>query len=126
MDFARGLVGVLVLLSIAFVFSTDRRAVKPRIIATGIGLQLVIAFILIRFEPVVNIYNWFAAGMTKLLGFSQSGGRFLFGNMIDDCCKEQGNGIMIPGEPRMMGRIQFDRFGQLSGIFKRDHVIIDR
>jgi len=83
MDFVRGMIGVLVLLSIAFLFSTQRQAIKPRIIVAGIGLQLILAFLLIRFEPVVNIYNWFAVGMTKLLGFSHAGGKFLFGDMMD-------------------------------------------
>jgi CNT family concentrative nucleoside transporter len=84
MDIVRGMVGVLVLIMVAFLFSTDRRSIKPRIVVTGLILQLILAFMLIRFEPVVEVYNWFAAGMTKLLGFSQAGGQFLFGNMIDD------------------------------------------
>lgn len=83
MDFVRGMIGVLVLLTIAFIFSTDRKAIKPRIIATGLGLQLLLAFMLIRFEPVVLVYDWLAGGMTKLLSFSRAGGEFLFGNMVD-------------------------------------------
>lgn len=83
MDLARGLLGILVFLAIAFAFSTSRRSVKPRIIIAGIGLQLVIAFLLIRFKPVVEVYNYLAGLVTKLLSFSQEGASFLFGDLVD-------------------------------------------
>ena len=83
MDLVRGLLGILVFLGIAFAFSTSRKSVKPRIVLTGIGLQLLIAFLLIRFKPIVGIYEYFATLVTKLLSFSQEGASFLFGSLVD-------------------------------------------
>ncbi|RNC81575.1 MAG: NupC/NupG family nucleoside CNT transporter [Phycisphaera sp.] len=83
MDLARGLLGILVFLAIAFAFSTSKRAVKPRIIIAGIALQLVIAFLLIRFKPIVVVYEYFAGLVTKLLSFSQEGASFMFGDLVD-------------------------------------------
>lgn len=83
MDLVRGLAGILIFLGIAFALSTDRRAVRPRIVLAGIGLQFVIAFLLIRFKPAVAGFEYLAGAVTKLLSFSAEGGAFLFGNLTD-------------------------------------------
>lgn len=78
-----GLVGVVVLVGVAWMFSGARRRINPRIVAVGIGLQFLLAYLLIGFDPVREKFDLLAQGVTKLLGFSRSGGQFLFGNLTD-------------------------------------------
>lgn len=79
-----GLLGVAVLLLVAFALSTDRKRIRPRIIAVGIAFQFGLAFLLLRFEPVVAVYNVIARGFTRVLEFSEEGARFIFGRLADD------------------------------------------
>ena len=78
-----GLVGILVLLGVAWILSTDRRRISIRIVLVGLGLQMTLAFLLIGFDPARRSFEILATGITKLLSFSQAGGRFLFGNLAD-------------------------------------------
>ncbi len=79
-----GLLGVAVLLALAFALSSDRRKIRPRIVIVGLLLQLTLAFLLMRVGPVVEAYDWLAGVFTRVLSFSEEGSRFLFGNLADD------------------------------------------
>lgn len=78
-----GLVGVCVLLAVAWACSSARRRIRVRIVLVGISLQFVLAFTLIGFEPARVPVEILATGVTKLLGFSRAGGQFLFGQFTD-------------------------------------------
>ena len=78
-----GLAGVLAILGIALLFSTDRRAIRPRTVLAGLALQFVLAFLLLRFPPVVAAFDLFAAGVAKVISFADEGTRFIFGNASD-------------------------------------------
>ncbi|MGH7131909.1 MAG: NupC/NupG family nucleoside CNT transporter [Phycisphaerales bacterium] len=80
----QGLIGVVVLIAIAYALSTDRRAINWRIVAAGILLQAVLAFLLLRFEPVVQLFDIFAAIITKVISFADEGTRFIFGRVAED------------------------------------------
>ncbi|MEL7484548.1 MAG: Na+ dependent nucleoside transporter N-terminal domain-containing protein, partial [Planctomycetota bacterium] len=79
-----GLLGVAVLVGVAAALSSDRRRIRPRIVLVGLGLQFTLAFLLLRYPPVVEVYNHIAAVFTRVLEFSEEGGRFVFGNLVDD------------------------------------------
>jgi CNT family concentrative nucleoside transporter len=78
-----GLAGVLAILGIALLFSTDRRAIRPRTVLAGLALQFALAFLLLRFPPVVAAFDLFAAGVAKVISFADEGTRFIFGNATD-------------------------------------------
>ena len=40
-----GVIGIVVLLALAFLFSSNRRAIRPRTVLTGLGLQILFAFL---------------------------------------------------------------------------------
>jgi CNT family concentrative nucleoside transporter len=46
-----GLLGIAVLLGLAFVLSEDRAAIRLRTVVGGLGLQLALALLLIDFPP---------------------------------------------------------------------------
>ena len=81
-----GLIGVVVLIAIAWLLSTDRRRINWRIVIAGVLLQLVLAFLLIRFEPVVIVFDGLAVAVTKVISFADEGISFIFGRLADHVC----------------------------------------
>ena len=78
-----GLLGVGALLTIAYALSAHRRAIRPRTVVAGLALQFTLAFLLLRFPPVVAAFDLFAAGVAKVISFADEGTRFIFGNAAD-------------------------------------------
>ncbi|MEZ6242809.1 MAG: nucleoside transporter C-terminal domain-containing protein [Phycisphaerales bacterium] len=76
-----GLIGVVVLLAIAWTMSSDRRRMPWRIIVGGILLQLVLAFLLLRFHPVVLAFDALAAGVNQVISSADAGITFVFGEL---------------------------------------------
>ncbi|MEI7657615.1 MAG: nucleoside transporter C-terminal domain-containing protein [Phycisphaerae bacterium] len=83
MDQFRGLLAVLLLLVAGFLLSTNRRAIRPRIVVAGVLLQLIIAWACLSFPPVVAAFQGFATGVTKVISFADEGTVFLFGKLAD-------------------------------------------
>lgn len=83
MDLLRGSFGIAALIGFAYLISENRRAVPWRIIATGIGLQLIVAFAVLRVEPIYNIFDSVSDFFVALMAFSGEGAAFLFGNLMD-------------------------------------------
>lgn len=74
-----GLIGIVGIVSLAYVFSTDRRAIRLRTILWGLGLQLVFAVMVLRWTFGQRIMSTAGAGVTKLLSYSAAGAEFVFG-----------------------------------------------
>ena len=45
-----GVLGLLAMLGLAYLFSSNRRAIQMKTVAWGLGLQIVIAYFVLRFE----------------------------------------------------------------------------
>ena len=76
-----GLLGIIVFLSIAYLFSTNRRAIRLKTVLWGLGLQFFFAWIVVR-------YSWGQIVMAKvgekvktLLAYSFAGSSFVFGDL---------------------------------------------
>lgn len=74
-----GLIGIVGIVGLAYLFSTDRKAVRLRTIAWGLGLQLLFAVIVLRWTFGQRIMSAAGDGVTKLLGYSAAGAEFVFG-----------------------------------------------
>jgi len=79
-----GFIGILFIIGIAYALSSNRKAIKPRAILWGLGLQFLFAIILLKFPPGIEALHWFSDKVTLLAGFSEEGSRFLFGNLLDE------------------------------------------
>lgn len=79
LDILFGLVGLAALIAIALAFSENRRAVDWRLVATGIGLQLVFASFVLLTPFGAAIFGALSEGFVALLGFTQKGSSFIFG-----------------------------------------------
>ena len=81
---AMGFVGIVSMMLIAWLLSTDRKRVSWRLVAIGVALQLVFALLVLKTAAGAAV---FAAGndlITGLLKFSETGSRFVFGNLVDN------------------------------------------
>ena len=74
-----GLIGIVGIVGLAYLFSTNRKAVRLRTIAWGLGLQLLFAVIVLRWTFGQRIMSAAGDGVTKLLGYSAAGAHFVFG-----------------------------------------------
>src|SRR5216110_352772 len=76
-----GVLGMAVILGLAWLFSTDRGAIKLKTIAWGLGLQLALGFFVLRSGVGSSVFGFLGAGANKLLSFSYAGSAFVFGDL---------------------------------------------
>jgi CNT family concentrative nucleoside transporter len=80
----RAAVGALLLVGVAWVFSTDRTKVSWRIVGWGLALQLAFAILVLQTPVGVAFFDWMNGLVRALLGYAEQGGRFIFGNLVSD------------------------------------------
>ena len=81
MSFVFMILGISTILGIAYLLSTNRKAIRLRPILWGLGLQITFG-IMVLYWPTGNlILQKVADGVTRFLSFSEAGSRFLFGNL---------------------------------------------
>ncbi len=82
-DILRGLIGLVVLLSIGFLFSTNRKSIDWKLVAYGVFLQLLFGVLVTKVPFVADAFAFVSKLFVKLLSFSNEGAKFLFGNLAD-------------------------------------------
>ena len=78
-----GVLGLVVLLTIAWIFSTNRSKIQPRIIIWGLALQFVLAILVMR-TPAALALDWFSDKVTLALEKADAGALFLFGALANE------------------------------------------
>src|ERR1700687_4146003 len=76
-----GLLGLATMLGLAYLFSTNRKAIKLKTVLWGLGLQLAFAFFVLRFAIGRTIFEYAGSGANKLLSFAFFGSEFVFGEL---------------------------------------------
>ncbi|MBS1582057.1 MAG: NupC/NupG family nucleoside CNT transporter [Bacteroidetes bacterium] len=76
-----GLIGIVLILGIAFLCSNDRKAINLRLVLSGIGLQLLIAVLVLKVPPVTRFFQGLGHGMEKLEQFARQGASFVYGGI---------------------------------------------
>jgi CNT family concentrative nucleoside transporter len=71
--------GILAVLLAAWLFSTDRRRIRWRTVAWGLGLQITFAFLVLRFSFGQAAMSWAGGVVTNMLSATVAGTRVLFG-----------------------------------------------
>ncbi len=75
----RGLIGIVVLIGIAYVFSADRRRINWRLVGMGVGLQLVFALLVLKTGPGRALFEFVGGVFATILNFTFEGSQFIFG-----------------------------------------------
>jgi concentrative nucleoside transporter, CNT family len=88
----RSFLGILVFLGIAYLLSSNRKAIRYRIVFWGIGLQFLFAFIILWSPPGRLAFDAARTGIEKILSFTDAGSSFLFGNLYNGIAASGGAG----------------------------------
>lgn len=78
-----GIVGIAVVLGIALLLSIDRKAIKWRTIGAGLAIQLVFAFIVLKWEFGREMLMGLSDAVQKLVSYANEGVVFVFGGLAD-------------------------------------------
>jgi len=91
MDIIRGILGLILLLGIAFLLSNNKKRINWRLVGGGLTLQIIFAFLILKgeylrsiFSPlgwVKDFFSWVSYFFVVLLNFTTEGAKFVFGNL---------------------------------------------
>ncbi|HSW67608.1 MAG TPA: nucleoside transporter C-terminal domain-containing protein, partial [Bacteroidales bacterium] len=79
----RGLLGVAVLLALAFIFSTNRRAIPWRVVGIGLFIQTLLAVSVLKVPFVMNLFEFIGSIFIVILNFAKTGSEFLLGGLMN-------------------------------------------
>ena len=80
----RGVLGMVTLLFIAFLFSANRKAISWRTVGLGLALQLVIAVGVLKIAFIQKIFEGIGKLFISILDFTKAGSKFLFEGLVVD------------------------------------------
>src|SRR5205809_1296884 len=81
MERLSGLLGIITILALAYVFSADRKAIRIKTVVWGLGLQFALALFVLRTTAGVSIFRWTGEEINRLLSFAHDGSTFVFGQL---------------------------------------------
>lgn len=78
-----GLIGIVLILGIAFLMSNNRKRINYRLVLSGLALQLGLALFILKVPIGKKIFAGFAGVVTKILSFADRGADFVFGSLVN-------------------------------------------
>jgi CNT family concentrative nucleoside transporter len=79
----RGILGMAVLLLLAFLFSANRKAIKWKTVGIGLGMQLLLAIGVLKVPFIRAIFTILGKLFNEILNFTIAGSNFLLGNLLN-------------------------------------------
>ncbi|QYA24242.1 Na+ dependent nucleoside transporter [Gramella sp. MT6] len=79
----RGIIGMMVLIIIAFLFSSNRKAVNWKTVGLGLAAQLILAIGVLKITVVQKVFEFVGNIFVLILDFTAAGSEFLLGGMMD-------------------------------------------
>lgn len=79
----RGIIGMISLVLIAYLFSSNKKAINWKTTFLGLTSQLILAVLILRVEFVQSIFEFFGKIFVKTLDFTMEGSKFLLGDMVN-------------------------------------------
>jgi len=80
----RGILGIISLLLIAFAFSRNRKGINWKLVAKGLGIQILFAVLILKVPFIQNGFEWVSSIFVVILGFTREGSLFLFGDLVEN------------------------------------------
>jgi concentrative nucleoside transporter, CNT family len=81
MDYLRALGGLIFIVGIGYLFSTNRKAIDWRLVIAGIGLQIIFGLLIAKVAVAQSIFEYISAKFITFLSFAQKGAEFLYGDL---------------------------------------------
>lgn len=81
MERFHGLIGIIFILGLAYLFSNNKKRINYRLVASGLTLQVLIAVLILRVSPVQHFFEFLGKGMQKIEQFAKKGVDFVYGGI---------------------------------------------
>ena len=78
---SRGLLGMAVLIGIAWLVSSNRKKINWSLVGKGLLMQLIFAFLILYVPAVEAVFAYISKMFIRVIGFTQDGTNFLFGSL---------------------------------------------
>lgn len=78
-----GLIGIVLILGIAFLMSNNRKKINYRVVLSGLGIQVLLAVFILKVPWGKELFGWLGAKVTTLLGMADTGAAFVFGPLVN-------------------------------------------
>ncbi|WP_394355054.1 NupC/NupG family nucleoside CNT transporter [Maribacter aquimaris] len=79
----RGILGMLSLIFISFLFSANRKAINWRTVGIGLGIQVLLAIGILQVTFIRRIFEFLGMIFNELLNFTLAGSQFVLGNLLN-------------------------------------------
>jgi len=81
MDYLRALGGLVFIIGVAYIFSTNRKAVDWKLVLAGVVMQIIFGLLIAKVPVVQSAFNYVSAKFITFLAFAQKGAEFLYGDL---------------------------------------------
>jgi len=78
-----GLLGIVLILGVAFLMSNNRKAINYRTVGVGLLLQVLLAVFILKTQVGQNLFQWLGDSINTLLGQADKGAQFVFGSLVN-------------------------------------------
>tara|TARA_Y100000741_G_scaffold305658_1_gene247965 strand:+ start:1426 stop:2643 length:1218 start_codon:yes stop_codon:yes gene_type:complete len=79
-----GIIGIVILLAIAYAMSDNREKINYRTVVWGLGLQIMFGILILKTPIGRPIFSFFDKMISKLIGFADKGSEFVFGSQVEN------------------------------------------
>ena len=79
----RGILGMLALILISYLFSANRKAINWKTVGIGLGIQVVLAISILKVPFVRMVFEFLGKIFNELLNFTMAGSEFILGNLLN-------------------------------------------
>ncbi|MEI7959333.1 MAG: nucleoside transporter C-terminal domain-containing protein [Chitinophagaceae bacterium] len=81
MERFQGVIGIIVILMIAYLFSNNKSKINHRLVMSGLLLQLTIGFLILKIPAITSFFQILGKGMGKIEQFARQGAAFVYGGI---------------------------------------------
>jgi CNT family concentrative nucleoside transporter len=78
MERFHGIIGIILILGLAYLFSNNKKRINYRLVLSGLTLQFIIAILVLRVSPVQHFFEFLGKGMQKIEQFAKKGVDFVY------------------------------------------------
>lgn len=82
MERFHGIIGFVLILGLAFLFSSNRKAINYRVVVSGLLLQFGLALFVLKTSMGQQLFAWLGNMIKRLLEMADKGGEFVFGGLM--------------------------------------------
>ena len=79
-----GIIGIIVIFGIAYLMSNNKKAINLRLVLSGLGLQILIAVLVLKVPIITSFFAMLGRGMSKIEQFATQGASFVYGGIMVD------------------------------------------